>query len=79
MEGIENSIAASKETAELGLKDIDKSIDTEHYYNKEKFQEIMSCVKNMKKGEMEEERAKTEGSEEEEEEELPGARGHDMN
>eukprot|EP00972_Heterocapsa_arctica_P034905 5137544-Heterocapsa_arctica.AAC.1 len=33
--GIESTITAGKEMTEIGLKDIDKSIDTEHYYNKE--------------------------------------------
>eukprot|EP00972_Heterocapsa_arctica_P009937 1461488-Heterocapsa_arctica.AAC.1 len=63
---------------EVSLKDLDKSLDTEHFYNKEKFHDVMDYLKTMMKGEMEEERAKTEGSEEEEEEQLPGARGHDM-
>eukprot|EP00972_Heterocapsa_arctica_P016483 2432374-Heterocapsa_arctica.AAC.1 len=61
---------------ELSLKDIDKSLDTEQFYNKEKLQDVMDYMRKMKKGEMEEERAKTEESEEEQ---LPGARGHDMN
>eukprot|EP00972_Heterocapsa_arctica_P085482 12598705-Heterocapsa_arctica.AAC.1 len=39
--GIQNTLAASKEMTEVGLKDIDKSLDTEHFYNMEKFQEIM--------------------------------------
>eukprot|EP00972_Heterocapsa_arctica_P031371 4620651-Heterocapsa_arctica.AAC.1 len=68
---IEHKIAAGKEMTEIGLRDIDKNIDTEHYYrNKEKFMQIMESMNKMgkmKKGKMEEERAKTEESEEEEE------------
>eukprot|EP00972_Heterocapsa_arctica_P051301 7545517-Heterocapsa_arctica.AAC.1 len=38
---IEHTIAAGKEMTEKGLRDIDKNIDTEHYYNKEKFMHIL--------------------------------------
>eukprot|EP00972_Heterocapsa_arctica_P093910 13850803-Heterocapsa_arctica.AAC.1 len=64
---------------EEGLKDIDKNLGREHNCVKERFQDVMDCVDKMKKGEMEEERARTEESDEEEEEQMPGARGHDMN
>eukprot|EP00972_Heterocapsa_arctica_P016533 2439426-Heterocapsa_arctica.AAC.1 len=63
---------------EVYFKDIDNNIDTEHYYTKEKFQEVMEYMRKMKKSEMEEERTKTEESDEEEEEEMTGARGHGM-
>eukprot|EP00972_Heterocapsa_arctica_P027554 4051600-Heterocapsa_arctica.AAC.1 len=39
LEGIEHSIAASKEMTEVCFKDLDKNIDTEHYCTKERFQE----------------------------------------
>eukprot|EP00972_Heterocapsa_arctica_P038369 5649888-Heterocapsa_arctica.AAC.1 len=39
LEGIENTIAASKEMADVCFKDIDKSIDTEHYCIKDRLQE----------------------------------------
>eukprot|EP00972_Heterocapsa_arctica_P045622 6733952-Heterocapsa_arctica.AAC.1 len=39
LEGIEGINTASKEMTEVGLKDIDNSLDTEHSYNKEKFQD----------------------------------------
>eukprot|EP00972_Heterocapsa_arctica_P108397 15965133-Heterocapsa_arctica.AAC.1 len=80
--GIENTIAAGKEMTEIGLKDIEKCFEEEHYYNREKFMDIlenMNMMSKKKKDEVEEERGRTEESEEEEEELLPGAKGHDMN
>eukprot|EP00972_Heterocapsa_arctica_P091089 13440182-Heterocapsa_arctica.AAC.1 len=59
---IENIIAAGKEMTHIGLKEIEHNIDAEHYYNSEKFSDIMECVNKMskrKKDEMEEERANT--------------------
>eukprot|EP00972_Heterocapsa_arctica_P035308 5195415-Heterocapsa_arctica.AAC.1 len=64
---------------EEGLKDIDKSLEREHYSVRDRFQDVMDCMDKMKRGEMEEERTKTEGSEEEEEELMTGAIDHDMN
>eukprot|EP00972_Heterocapsa_arctica_P028902 4251635-Heterocapsa_arctica.AAC.1 len=60
LQGIEYSIAASKEMTEVCFKDIDNNFDTEHYCTKERFQEVMDCMKKMKNVGLEEEGTKTE-------------------
>eukprot|EP00972_Heterocapsa_arctica_P063266 9333399-Heterocapsa_arctica.AAC.1 len=63
---------------EVHFKDIGKSFENEHYSTKEMFLEIMDYMKKIKNAGLEEDRAKTEESEEEEEEGMTGARNHDM-
>eukprot|EP00972_Heterocapsa_arctica_P064732 9551580-Heterocapsa_arctica.AAC.1 len=60
---IENIMAAGKEMTQIGLKEIENNIETEHDYNREKFWDIMEGIEKMgerKTDAMEEEKAKTE-------------------